>query len=435
MRLLGVTETCDLGSLYCRLIEEGHEVRVAVSDPAADGTMAGIVPRVAAWRDALPWIRETDGIILFEAVSEGFGSVQDELRAQGYRVIGGSAYGDRLENDRAFAQSILANLGFPAGHVWEFVEAEQAVRWIAEHPRRLVAKFSGPDHESGDNYVGRLKDGTDVAAFLRQQAVRRPGAPLILMEHIDGIEIGIGAYFNGVRFLRPACLDWEHKRFFAGDMGELTGEMGTVATFTGSERLFERTLAKIEPLLIGLNHVGWVNLNTIVDERGIWPLEFTCRFGYPGFAVLEPLQAIGWGDLFAAMLDPRSTEFAVRPGYSTGIVMTTPPFPYTRKQVDEPNGMPILFNGPLSEEDCRNIHHGEVGLADGRLVTSGLYGWTSVVTGTGPDIAQSRAAAYERIARVIVPRGRYRLDIGERTAAQIATLSAMGLIDAQLGAP
>ena len=76
MRFLGVTETCDLGSLYCRLIEDGHDVRVAVTDPGAGGTMAGMVPRIAEWRDSLPWVRETDGIILFEAVSKGFGEAQ-----------------------------------------------------------------------------------------------------------------------------------------------------------------------------------------------------------------------------------------------------------------------------------------------------------------------------------------------------------------------
>ena len=43
-------------------------------------------------------------------------------------------------------------------------------------------------------------------------------------------------------------------------------------------------------------------MNTIVNEQGIWPLEFTCRFGYPGFAILDPLQETPWGELFHAMI-------------------------------------------------------------------------------------------------------------------------------------
>ena len=56
MRFLGITETCDLGSLYLRLVEDGHEVRVAVRAPLAQGTMAGLVPHVSDWRAELGWV-------------------------------------------------------------------------------------------------------------------------------------------------------------------------------------------------------------------------------------------------------------------------------------------------------------------------------------------------------------------------------------------
>ena len=57
MRILGITESCDLGSLYLRLIDEGNEVKVSVSEPLAQGTMAGLVPRVTCWEQELDWVR------------------------------------------------------------------------------------------------------------------------------------------------------------------------------------------------------------------------------------------------------------------------------------------------------------------------------------------------------------------------------------------
>ncbi len=369
--------------------------------------MHGLVPRTGDWRAEMEWVREAgrDGLILFEAVSEGFGALQDALRRDGFQVVGGSALGDRLENDRAFAQEVLARAGLPVAPWQAFSAADAALDYIAARPRRYVLKGNG----SG-TFAGQLPDGRDVAAVLR---VRGGHGTFLLQDHVEGVETGVGAYFNGQRFLRPACLDWEHKRFFPGDLGELTGEMGTVATFEGSERLFERTLLPLEPMLREAGHVGWVNLNTIVNADGIWPLEFTCRFGYPGFAVLAPLQP-GWGELLARMLDPASERFSARPGFSVGIVLTTPPFPYSRHQVDELVGLPILLAPTLSEGDREHIHLGEVGTERGQLVTAGLYGWTAVVTGTGAGVKAARDEALERLAKVTVPNGRYRRDIGDR---------------------
>jgi phosphoribosylamine--glycine ligase len=247
------------------------------------------------------------------------------------------------------------------------------------------------------------------------------------MECVEGVEMGVGAYFDGMRFLRPACLDWEHKRFFPGDLGELTGEMGTVATFERSDRFFDLTLGRMEGLLRERGYCGYVNLNTIVNERGIWPLEFTCRFGYPGFAVLSPLQETPWGELFAMLVCRSHESFRTRPGLCVGVVLTIPPFPYSREQVPEPVGLPVL----VEAEEPEHFHYGEVGLDEGgRLVTSGLYGWTMVVTGIGAGVNEARQTAYARVSRVFAPNLRYRHDIGERLArGELARVEALGLLD------
>ena len=403
MRVLGITETCDLGSMYLRLLREGHDVRVSVSEPLACGTMAGMVPRSTDRRADLAWCREAgeEGLILFEAV--GFGVEQDRLRSEGFNVIGGSAFGDRLENDRGFAQRFLGEHGLRTLPTREFASVSEALDDLQASPRRCVLKMSA---SAGETFVGALPDGRDIAALLR---IHPPCGDFILVDHVEGVETGVGAYFNGSTFMRPACLDWEHKHFFAGDLGELTGEMGTVATFQGSDALFEATLGPLEASFREAGHVGWVNLNLMINEDGIWPLEFTCRFGYPGFAVLEPLHAAGWGEIFSAAISGK-TDLPVRDGYSVGIVISTPPFPLSRKEVDAPVGLPIMV-GDLEEE---HLHWGEVGLECGEIVTSGLYGWTAVVTGTGETVTEAKAAAYARVGRVQTPNLRYRLDIGDK---------------------
>ena len=251
------------------------------------------------------------------------------------------------------------------------------------------------------------------------------------MEHVEGVEMGVGAYFNGESFIGEACLDWEHKRFFPGNLGELTAEMGTIATFDRSRTFFERTLKRMTPMLAAGGYCGYINLNTIVNAQGIWPLEFTCRFGYPGFAVLSPLQQTRWGELFAAMVS-RKGSATMLPGFCAAIVLTTPPFPYDRESVEEATiGLPVMFDGELGEQDRDRLFYGEVGVVNGHLVTSGLYGWTMVATAVAAGIEQARRKAGELADRVIVPNVRYRRDIGSTLIeGDFAFVEKLGLLDA-----
>ena len=79
MRILGVGDAADLGALYLRLRDDGHEVKIHISDPMCHGTLAGLVERVDNWEAELPWIRAAgdDGLIVFENVADGRGERQD----------------------------------------------------------------------------------------------------------------------------------------------------------------------------------------------------------------------------------------------------------------------------------------------------------------------------------------------------------------------
>src|SRR5690606_28744954 len=125
---------------------------------------------------------------------------QDALRRAGFNVIGGSAYGDRLENDRSFGQQAMRAAGMQIAPSFAFDSFGTAVDFILTRPDRYVFKLSGGTHASSLNYVGELSDGRDVIALLHRMARHWPGTAgkpdFILMRHVSGVEVGVGAYFN-----------------------------------------------------------------------------------------------------------------------------------------------------------------------------------------------------------------------------------------------
>ena len=432
LRILGVGETNDLGDMYLRLIAEGQEVRVHMADEDSHDVMQGMISFVPDWQSQLQWIREAgeDGIIVFETATSG--AVQDDLRREGFNVVGGSAVGDQLESDRAFGQSILASHGLSTAHSREFRSFDSAIDFLRSSPGRYVFKLSGSNWPSTKNYIGQMNDARDMIAVLgatRDSWTLDEIPRFVLMDFIEGVEMGVGAFFNGETFLTPANLDWEHKKFFPGDIGELTGEMGTVVTYRGAEVMFERTLSRLAPLLHESGYCGYINLNTIVNGEGIWPLELTCRFGYPGFAILSSLHRDSWAVILKNMTARSSSSIRARDEFSTGVVLTVPPFPYSDGYDELGRGTPICFRDTVTDEDRNFLHFGEVTLREGQLVTAGMIGYAMVVTGLGGTIEESRSAAYARVDKVVIPNMRYRSDIGSRLIEKDwGTLQQLGLV-------
>lgn len=436
MRFLGVGEHVALGDMYLRLKRAGHEVKVYADDESRDDVLGGLLDFTDNGWNELPWIREAgdDGIILFEGAHDG--DLQRRLRLEGYNVIGGSPLGTRLEGERSYAQRVMREtMDVRTAAMHDFTAFDDAITFVRERGGRWVFKLNGAGYAPFRNYVGQLDDGRDVIAILELHRKRWPAddpPSFVLMEHVSGIEMGVGAYFDGKQFLSPACLDWEHKRFFPGDLGELTGEMGTLVTYRGAERLFDATLARLAPLLSADGYVGYINLNTIVNEQGIWPLEFTTRFGYPGFSILGALHdGDDWATILKMMAAGRGGSFRTHDGYALGVVLTVPPFPYSSGYAELSRGAPISFRDELTTEDCDFLHYGETALRDGQLVTSGSVGYVMVVTGRGATAEIARAEAYRRAALVVIPNMRYRTDIGDRfIAGERARLEALGYLAA-----
>ncbi len=430
MRVFGIGNYNDLGSVYMRCAADGHEVRVHIAEPESRDVLRGLVDQEPDLEAGLAWVRRDENhVVLVE--DSGWGEDQDCWRADGFNVLGSSALGDRLEQDRAFGQHVLSEAGLAVLPSHSFAKFAAALEFVRTHRARYVLKFHGADLPSNANYIGMRDDATDMIAVLERERTlyardEQPEPTFTLMKFVTGIEVGFGCFFDGDAFVGPINLDWEHKRFFPGDLGELTGEMGTVVSYRRGERLFEATLARLAPVLRSGRHVGYVNLNTIVNDEGVWPLEFTCRFGYPGFAILSAMLLEDCATICRNVATRAGKSFATRDGYAVGVVITVPPFPYHHGYEELGKGQVVHLQSGLTAEEQRNLHYGEIALEGEHLVTAGQVGYVMVATGCGGSVTDARQAAYALVSKVSIPNMRYRNDIGSaldtRGLAELARL-------------
>lgn len=434
MRILGIGDCNDLAAMYAGMQIRGHEVRVFVRDVASHGVFSGMLARTCDWSQELDWIREAgdEGLIVFETADQG--EVQDQLRADGFQVIGGSALGDRLEGDREYGQSVLRQAGLLTTSSNAFRSYQEALDFLATKRGRYVLKFNGTNSPRTKNYIAQTSDSRDLASLLQFHAAHEPpgvSADFVLMQYVDGIEIGVGGYFNGREFLETSCIDFEHKRFFPGDLGELTGEMGTVVSYDSSATLRDLVLRPLTSILRESRYCGYINVNLIANSEGLWPLEFTSRFGYPGYAICERLHCEPWERIFLAMLRRDAVRFGTANGFAVGLVLTVPPFPYQQGYSEISKGVPIFLSEGLSSAERAAISFAEVEMREGELITSGTCGYLGVATGRGATVRAARRHALQLARQVYVPNLRYRSDIGLRVSSkQLEQLRGWGYLPA-----
>jgi phosphoribosylamine--glycine ligase len=191
--------------------KEGHFVKMFIEEKDWSEIGDGFVPKVKNWQRQIEWA----DVIVFDYT--GYGQIAAELRAAGKLVIGGTPYTDRLELDRSFGQEELRRHGVKILQYREFHSFEEAIAFVQAHPDRYVIKPCGEISELKQLlFVGQEEDGSDVARILRAYQKTWGDAMGIfqLQKRVSGVEIAVGAFFNGQKFIRPININFEHKNCF-----------------------------------------------------------------------------------------------------------------------------------------------------------------------------------------------------------------------------
>ena len=415
------------GDLAWTLVKEGNQAKAYIKAKSDTDAYNGFIEKVEKWEDWVDWA----DVVIFDDVE--FGDAAEKLRKKSKPVIGGTVYTDRLEMDREFGQTEMKKHGINILPQWQFSNYDDAIQFIKDNPDRYVFKPSGntPSGGKGLLFIGQEEDGKDLVELLEQNKnVWHKKAPVFqLQRFVSGVEIAVGAFFNGQDFIYPINVNFEHKRVFPGDIGPFAGEMGTLMFWSNPNVLFKATLEKMLPSLRESGYVGYIDINCIVNGRGIYPLEWTCRFGYPTiFIQLEGI-LMPTAEWLYKLAKGEKFELKTKKGFQIGVRINVPTFFAKAKDhetVEMYHDLPVLFKKPSNID---GIHIEDLKIEDNVWRIAGASGVLMTVTGSGTTVEEARRQAYSRIQNIMVQNMFYRTDVGVKWSEDSDKLRTWGYLD------
>lgn len=340
----------------------------------------------------------------------------DEFEKKGLQVFGPGRVAARLEGDKAWTKTLLAQYNIPTARFALFDEFEKAEQYIRSQPLPIVIKATGLAGGKGVVVARTIEEANrTLTRFMKEGKLGTAGKEVVIEEFLDGEEASLVALCDGKNFyfLVPAQ---DHKRLLDGDAGPNTGGMGAYAPVPAvTEETFLQAVNEIfVPLLRalekeGIEYRGAIYAGLMLTKTGPKVLEFNCRFGDPEAQVTLPLVEEDLAELCLncalGKLPPKVTVPEWGNRWALCVVAASRGYPGNYEK-----NLPI--SGKLEDGDFTLVFHAGTKRVEDRIVTNG--GRVLGVTGLGSTLFEARERAYYGLGLVYFSGMHYRRDIGEK---------------------
>ena len=367
-KFLFVSLTGLVGDIAWQVLKEGHEVRYFIGDEEEKDIADGFVPKTDDWEKDVDW---ADVIVFDDTLGQG----EKAVAAAQARERPSSAARPTRTGSRTTARSGRRSSRRPASRSSRTGTSTTSTTrspTSRRTPTRYVIKPSGAaGNVKRRLFVGDEEDGSDVVRML--EAYKKAFSDEIkvfqLQKRVVGVEVAVGAFFNGKSFVYPINTNFEHKKLFPGNIGPPTGEMGTTMFWSEPNKIFEQTLLKMASRLAEEGYVGYIDVNCIVNNNGIYPLEFTSRFGYPTIFIQQEGMITPIGLFLDDLAHGRDPKLKVKSGFQVGVRIVMPPFPFDDNATFESfsRNAVIVFKRGTPEE----VHIEDTKIVEGQWLVAG----------------------------------------------------------------
>lgn len=337
--------------------------------------------------------------------------IVDKFEAEGLSIFGANKAAALLEGSKAYAKEFMLKHGVKTAGYKEFTDYENAVAYLEEIPYPTVVKASGLAAGKGV-IICETKEDAEAALkdIMLDKQFGDSGDQVVIEEFLTGVEASILSLYDG-KTITTLISAKDHKKIGEGETGLNTGGMGVIAPNPYvTEDINDQFIKDIlEPTLKGLdadglNCAAFIFFGLMINETGVYLLEYNMRMGDPETQVVLPLMKTDFLDLLEAAIEGKLDTIDVEweEGASCCVVGVAGGYPEAYRKGDEIKNLDKVENsfflaGATSE-------NGVVKTNGGRVLNIVAFDKT---------LEGARKKAYADIAKVEFDDIYYRKDIGE----------------------
>lgn len=343
--------------------------------------------------------------------------IVDELEKNGISCVGPSQSAARIETDKSFMRKLFEDYDIEGSLVYKvFDNYDDVSAFLDDFDRDVVVKPVGLTGGKGVKIVGdHLKDNQEAKEYSKEVIDNAMGGftQVIIEERLIGEEFTIQAFCDGTH-LTPMPAAQDHPHAFEGDVGAITGGMGSYSDKGGllpflsqddydeAVKIMEATLKAIakeaEP------YKGILYGQFMLTADGPKLIEYNARFGDPEAMNVLPLLKTPLADVCQAIVDGNLDKVEFNDKASVCKYIVPDGYPETSHA-----GETIEVDEKAIEDLGAKVFYAAVGLEDDEIHLSGSRALGIVASGDSIGEAEKIA---EKACACIKGNVYHRSDVG-----------------------
>ena len=349
--------------------------------------------------------------------------IVDELEKNGIKCVGPCKSAARIETDKSFMRKLFEDYEIEGSLIYRvFDNYDDLSAFLDDFDQDVVVKPVGLTGGKGVKIVGdHLKDNNEAKEYSKEVIDNAMGgfAQVIIEERAIGEEVTIQAFCDG-EHLAPMPAAQDHPHAFEGDVGAITGGMGSYSNSNGllpflTQEDYDKAVKIMEDTIKAIAkeaepYKGILYGQFMLTADGPRVIEYNARFGDPEAMNVLPLLKTPLIDVCQAIVDGTLDKVEFEEKASVCKYIVPDGYPET-----EHAGEIIEVDEEAIEDMGAKVFYAAVGLEDDGIHLSGSRALGIVASGNTISEAEKIA---EKACDCVKGNVYHRRDVGTEALVQ-----------------